>query len=101
MDVARKHVGRPSYGSFTLKRGMVSDSSLLDWYVRGGGDCDDTGSCQRKSGSVIYLDRAGQEVLRLNFYQAWPTRYEAPPYNARTATHVVEEIEFVVEKVER
>lgn len=100
--IERKLPGRTNYQAITLKRGFVNDASLLDWYKRigGGGDCDDT-RCARKSGSIIYLDREGQEVRRINFFEAWPIRYEAPPYNARSSTHIVEEIEFVVEKIER
>lgn len=100
-SLSKGRPGRPNYGSLTLKRGRVTDSRLFDWYQKGGGDCDDTGSCVRKSGSIIYLDRAGKETMRYNFFEAWPVRYVGPAFDPRSQVHPVEEVEFVVEKVER
>lgn len=34
---------------------------------------------ERKSGSVIYLDREGNEVLRFNFFEAWPVKIQKAP----------------------
>lgn len=111
LDVARKHIGRPiyedvtmrkgrpgrpTYGNLTFEEGLVKDASLLEWVQKGGGDCDDTDSCLRKSGSIIYLDRAGQETKRLNFFEAWPVRMKAPP----SRTGVVQELELSFEKIE-
>lgn len=82
--------------TIVFKRGFVNDASLLDWNKK-----VLSGKTDRKSGSVIYLDREGKEVLRYNFFEAWPAKWKAPELNAGSDTHIVEEIEFVVEKVER
>jgi phage tail-like protein len=94
--ITRKRPGKAKYKNICLKRGFVKDPSLLEWYKK-----VLAGKTERKSGSVIYLDRENKEVLRYNFFEAWPCRWKAPELNAHSDTHVVEEIEFVVEKVER
>lgn len=95
--IVHKRPGRPKYKNIVLKRGQVNDASLLDWYRRRAL----AGDTARKSGSIIYLDREGNEVLRYNFFEAWPCRWKAPELNSASDTHIVEEIEFVVERVER
>lgn len=87
--VVRKRPGRPTYGNITFKGPVGSTGGLQDWYKQ---VLD--GKVERKSGSIIYLDRTGAEVLRYNFFEAWPCRYSAP-------SMAVEQIEFVVEKIER
>ncbi len=88
--------GGSKHPNVVLKRGFVNDASLLQWYRK-----MEAGQTDRRSGSVIYLDGAGKETKRYNFFEAWPVRWKAPELNAGNKTHIVEEIEFVVEKVER
>lgn len=78
--------GRPVFGNITLKGpvGSLTDTRLLEWFQ---------GEAQRKSGSIILLDRSGKEVARYNFLEGWPVRF--------ASTHIVEEIEIAVERVER
>jgi phage tail-like protein len=92
--VVRKRPGKVKYGDITLKRGVVSDPSLLDWYGK-----VLNGATERKSGSIIYLDREGNEVLRLNFFEAWPAGFEAGPF--ADGTPVIESFELGMEKLER
>lgn len=94
--VIRKRAGKAKYRNIVLKRGVVSDASLLHWF-----QSVLAGKTDRKSGSIIYLDREGNEVVRYNFFEAWPCRWKAPELNSQSDTHTVEEIEFVVERVER
>ena len=110
-----------------LKRGFVNDPSLIEWFNEIVDECESisksseisfvikekkftkgfTNSCEprneseRKSGSVIILDRSGGEVLIYNFFEAWPTRWKAPSLDSKGDTHMIEELEFVVEKIER
>ena len=94
--VTHKRAGKAKFKNITLKRGQVSDPALLEWYKK-----VLAGKTDRKSGSIIYLDREGNEVMRYNFFEAWPCRWKAPELNAHSDTHVVEELEFVVERVEK
>ncbi|HWI66275.1 MAG TPA: phage tail protein [Symbiobacteriaceae bacterium] len=92
-----KRAGKAKYKNIILRRGLpANDTSLMEWYKK-----VLAGQTDRKSGSIIYLDREGQEVARYNFYEAWPCRWKAPELNASSDTYIIEEIEFVVEKVER
>lgn len=91
---AQKRPGKVKYGNIILTRTFVKDDALREWYKK-----VLAGTTDRKSGSVIYLDRAGNEVMRYNLFEAWPMRWKAPELNSKGDT--VESIEFVVEKVER
>lgn len=91
--VVHKRPGRVKYGDITLKREFVKDDALREWYKK-----VLAGTTDRKSGSVIYLDRAGNEVMRYNLFEAWPCRWKAPELNSKGAT---ESIDFCVEKIER
>jgi hypothetical protein len=85
----RYRPGRPVFGNITFEGPLGgSDRALLEWFTK-----VRSGTTDRKSGSIIYLDRDGKEVMRYNFFEAWPVRYEAG--------HGVERIELAVEKVER
>ncbi len=55
---------------------------------------------ERKSGSIIVLDRAGQEAMRYNLYGAVPISWKGPALDAKADTYAVQELELVVEKVE-
>jgi phage tail-like protein len=91
-----KRAGKVKHKNIILKRGQVADASLHKWF-----DAVKAGRTDRKPGSIIYLDREGKEVMRYNFFEAWPCRHKAPELNAHSDTHIVEEIEFVIEKLER
>ena len=58
------------------------------------------GSVQRKQGSIVMLDDAGQEVLRWNFHRGWPRKYEAPTFNAKTSAVAIETLEITHEGFE-
>ena len=110
-----------------LKRGIINDPALKLWFNETLEDCktaeatpgaaspvetkkfdrgytitcEPRNESERKSGSVIVLDRAGDEVLRYNFYEAWPVRWKAPSLDSKGGTRMIEELELVVERVER
>lgn len=52
-------------------------------------------------GAILYLDRIGQEVLRYNFFEAWPCRWDAPLVKSSGDTYIVEELELAVDYIER
>ncbi len=94
--VVRKRPGKVKYSNITLKRGFVTDPALWTWF-------DDAlgGVVARKSGSIIYLDREGNEVLRLNFFEAWPAAFEAGPVPGPDGRTVLESFTLGAEAVER
>lgn len=95
--VTRKRPGRVKYGTINVKRVVVKADKLAEWFEKTRG-----GTTERKSGSVIYLDRAGAEVLRYNFFEAWPCRWSGPELDAdHKDPQPVEAISLCVERIDR
>ena len=97
--VTHKRAGKAKYKNIVLRRAYTGEFTYFgDWFKK-----VLAGTTDRKSGSIIYLDRTGNEVLRFSFTGGWPARRSIiqakEPLSGET--HIVEEIEFVVEKVER
>ncbi len=94
--IERKRPGHTRYANIVLRRGMLANTELWDWY-RTVVD----GKVQRKSGSIIVCGDDGSEIFRYNFFEAWPCRWKSLVMHASQPDTLVEEIELVVEKVER
>lgn len=92
----RKLPGMAKYGNITLKRGLTDSAELYEWFR----DVS-TGVIERRSGSIILLDLEGQEKLRWNFFDAWPTKWDAPDFSAKGNEIAIETLELVVERLER
>lgn len=60
--ITHKRAGKAKYKNIVLKRGFVADPSLSEWYEK-----VLAGTTDRKSGSVIFLDRESNEVVRMTF----------------------------------
>jgi len=96
--VSRKRPGRTTYSNITLRRGYTAASELWDWRKSIiDGNVDDN----RRTGSIILLDPAGTEIERFTFFEAWPVRYKNYEIESDGKNALVEEIEIVVEKIER
>ena len=91
----RKLPGVRKFANIVLKRGLTKDRQLWDWYKTA---LD--GQVQRKAGSIVLLDDAGQEVLRWNFREAWPRKYEGPTLNAKASEIAIETLEIAHEGFE-
>lgn len=92
----RKLPGMTKYSNLVLKWGMTDDMLLYEWHHQA-----IRGTIQRRNGSIILLDRRGEEVARWNFVNAWPTKYDGPDLNAETADAAIETLELAHEGVER
>jgi len=90
-----KRPGRTKYANLTLQRGFIADDSLRQWY-----DQIRRGVAERKSVSVIILDRAGAEAGRYNFFEAWPCQWEGPVLSSGNDTQLVERIQICIERWE-
>lgn len=88
--------GQTKYANITLKWGMTDDADLYTWHQE-----VVNGNLERRNGSIILLDRAGEEVARWNFVRAWPTKYEGPSMNAEGTDVSIEQIELVHEGLTR
>jgi len=48
------------------------------------------GAAQSKNGSVVLLDESQKEVVRWNFYNAWPCKWEASSLQAKSSEVAIE-----------
>jgi phage tail-like protein len=92
----RKLPGLTKYSNITLKWGITDDRQLYDWHRDAV-----LGNVQRKNGSIVGLDRRGTEVVRWNFFNAWPSKYDAPDFNAEGNDVAIETLELAHEGLER
>jgi phage tail-like protein len=94
--IARKRPGRARCANIVLRRGTTRSTELWDWFKAVA-----DGRVERKAGSIIVCDDAGQEVFRYNFFEGWPCRWKSLELDAQKPGTLVEEIEIAVEKIER
>jgi phage tail-like protein len=92
----RKLPGMTKYNNITLKWGITDSRELYDWYR----DVVN-GKIQRKNGSIILLDLQGQEVLRWNFFNGWPSKWDGPDFTAKGNDVAIETLEIANEGTER
>jgi len=92
----RKLPGVTKYSNIVLKWGITDDRELYDWHRQAV-----QGILQRKSGSIILLDRQGIEKVRWNFFNAWPSKWDGPDFNAEGNDVAIETLELAHEGVER
>lgn len=94
--IVRKRPGRVHYANVALKRGYTDNPELWLW-TKAVLD----GTVERKAGSVILLDDAGNEISRYNFFEGWPCRWRGFEFDRNGLGASVEELEIAVEKIER
>jgi len=94
--IMRKRPGRIHYGNLVLKRGYVDSDELWAWFK-----AVLDGKVERKAGSVILCNDAGDEVHRYNFFEGWPCKWKGFTFDARSSDTLVEELHIAVEKIER
>lgn len=76
--------------NLVLKRGITDVDTLWRWHQ------DVTqGKVERKNGSIVLLDSAGEEKWRWNFVGAYPVRWVGPDLRASAAEVAVETLELV------
>jgi phage tail-like protein len=93
----RKRMGRIKVDNIRLIKGYINDPYLYKW-------CESAmrGDIQRQSMSIILLDDSRmEEVARYNIYEVWPTKWSGFKLDAMGRGALVEEIELVVERLER
>lgn len=94
----RKLPSLTKYSNITLKWGVTDDRELYNWHRQWvTGDA----AAQRVNGSVVLLDRAGQEKVRWNFVNAWPAKWTGPSFQAEGNDVAIETLELAHEGVVR
>jgi phage tail-like protein len=94
----RKLPGLTRYSNVTLKWGVTDDAELHKWHLQWvKGDPE----AKRKNGSIVLLDRQGNEKVRWNFFNAWPAKWTGPSFNAEGKEVAIETLELAHEGIER
>ena len=92
----RKLPGLTKYPNIVLKWGETDSDELWKWFKN-----IVNGKVDRRNGSIILLDTEGNEKVRWNFFNAWPTKWDGPDFNAKGNDVAIETLELVNEGVER
>ena len=92
----RKLRGRVSYPDIALKWGITDSQELYKWHQQ-----VIQGNLVRKNGSVVLLDSQGNEKLRWNFFNAWPSKWTGPTFNAKGNDVAIEELTLTCERQEQ
>jgi phage tail-like protein len=95
-NVMRKLPGLTKFRNIVLRRGVTQDRELWDWrqsIIEGNPD--------RRNGSIILLDDMRTEVVRWNFRNGWPCKWEGPALNAKANEVAIETLEIAHEGLER
>jgi phage tail-like protein len=93
---SKKLPGKVKYSNITLKYGLTDDRFLYDWLLEAA-----KGNVTRKSGSIVVLDLQGNEKVRWNFKEAWPTAWKGAALAAKGNEYAIEEIDLAHEGIER
>jgi len=88
----QKLPGLVQQSTITLRGGITDDPVLWDWRKT-----VMDGKVERKNGSIVLLDEAGEERLRWNFVDAWPSKWTGPALNATGNEVAVESLEITHE----
>jgi phage tail-like protein len=91
----RKLPGKASYPDITLKWGMTDNQDLYNWHLQAV-----KGNLQRQTGSVVQLDDTGTEKVRWNFFNAWPSKWDGPAFNAKGNDLAINTLTLTCERVE-
>jgi phage tail-like protein len=92
----RKLPGMTKHANIVLKWGVTDDAQLWKWH-------EDVvkGTIERKNGSIVIRDRAGEEKVRWNFFDAWPAKWTGPSLTAEGNDVAIETLELAHEGLRR
>ncbi|MEH1983824.1 phage tail protein (plasmid) [Nostoc sp. UHCC 0926] len=90
----RKLTGLVKYSNISLKYGITDDQELWQWRTKAV-----EGTVERKNGSIVLLDDVGEEKMRWNFREAWPTKWTGASFNATANEVAIETLEIAHEGV--
>jgi phage tail-like protein len=88
-NIVRKLVGLKKVVNIVMKRGYTDSTELWEWRKR---VLD--GQTQRQSGSIVLLNESREPVLRWNFREGWPCKWEGPALNAKNNEVAIESLEI-------
>ena len=88
--------GINKFSPIILKRGITDDKQFWEWRMK----CMD-GKVERKNGSIVLCNDAGEEKIRWNFTEAWPTKWTGPSFKASGNEVAIESVDLAHEGIKR
>jgi phage tail-like protein len=95
MNSSVKLPGLTKYPNIVLKRGMTKDLSLWQWRK-----AVVNGQTDRRNGVIILMDESRADVLRWQFRNGWPAKWEGPDLDASSSEVAIETLEIAHEGLE-
>jgi len=92
----RKLPGKVSYPDITLKWGCTDSMDLYKWHL-----AVIQGKIQRSDGSIFILNDTGDKTGEWDFFSGWPTKYDAPDFNAKGNEIAIDTLTIACERLER
>lgn len=89
---AKKLPGLNKSSNISLKWGITDDAQLWEWRKK-----SIDGKVERKNGSIVLYNDAGEEKIRWNFSEGWPTKWTGPSFNATGNEVAIETLEIAHE----
>ncbi|HUJ10361.1 MAG TPA: phage tail protein [Verrucomicrobiae bacterium] len=97
-ETMRRLPAKTKFVNIVCKWGTTDNPEMSEWHRQWVvGDP----AAARKNGSVVLLDRQGNEKVRWNFVNAWPSKYVGPSFNAKNSDVAIETMEIVHEGITR
>jgi phage tail-like protein len=94
---AHRFPSRPKYENLVLRRGMVTDSSLINWAKQAVEQFQFT----TKTVVVSLLDENGGNLATWNFVNAWPVSLKISEFKAQENAIAVETLELSFDYFQR
>ena len=91
----RKIPGLITYGDITLSRGVTTDSELWTWRRT-----VMSGLPDRRNLSIVLMNDLGEDAIRWNVRNAWPTKWTGPSLDATSDEVAIETLELTHEGFE-
>lgn len=95
----RKLSGQMTIGTLSLQRGITDSMDLYNWFSQVAQLGADLGG--RKNVSVILVDEGGNDQVRWNMSNAWPSRYSSAGFSASSSDAMIETLDLEVETIIR
>lgn len=92
----RKLPGLNKFSNITLKWGITDDLQIWEWRKNAA-----EGNVERKDVGIILIDQAGNDAVRWNVREAWPTKWTGPSLNATGNEVAIDTLEIAHEGVEQ
>ena len=90
--VTRFRPGRQKPGTIKITKDFSATKEFFTWRK-----AVMDGKVDRKSISIIILNDAGEEAIRYNLFECWPSKYYGPSLNARNSAHATEGLDIKFE----